>query len=196
MMQARPEQSSNNIKAIGATQLDMTHIMIPIGVIFSTSFLLLFPGFQKARASLDLGSIDEITENFTENLNSAVEKIVSEAVNNTKSALNTSSSILSNGSNISSSQVIISNNQSDSASAGQGSLILNQIKNENGVCTATKIGGSGNDMLSSEGVCNDQLAGGLGADKFTCGQGTDTIRDYSPDEGDIIIDLQSCETVL
>jgi hypothetical protein len=171
--------------------------MISINMMFIISFTsLFFPGFEKALASLDLGSIDEITQNFTESLNAEVEEIVTEALNNTKSALNTSSAILSNGSNVSSSQIIISNNQSVSASAGQGSLILNQIINENGVCTATKIGGSGNDTLSSEGVCNDQLTGGLGADKFTCGQGTDTIRDYSPNEGDNIIDRQSCETIL
>lgn len=177
----------------------MTAKIISISVmimIFSTSFLLLSPSFDRARATLDLGSIDEITENFTENLNTEVEKIVSEAVNNTKGALNSSSAILSNGSNASSSQIIISNNQSVSASAGQGSLILNQIKNENGACTATKIGGSANDTLSSAGICNDQLTGGLGADMFTCGEGTDTIRDYSPEEGDTITDRQSCETVI
>lgn len=161
-------------------------------IILSTSFLLLFYNFQIVRASLNLDSIDELTEN----LNTEIEKIVSEAVNNSKNALNTSSVILSNGSNVSSSQIIISNNQSVSASAGEGSLILNQIKNENGVCTATKIGGAANDTLSSQGVCDDQLTGGLGADRFTCGQGNDTIRDYSPEEGDIIIDRQYCETVL
>jgi Ca2+-binding RTX toxin-like protein len=173
----------------------MTTIVISTSVmlmILSASFLLLSPGLQKARASLDLSSIDELTENFTEK----VEKIVSDAVNNTKGALNSTSAIVSNGSNLSSSQIIISNNQSVSASAGEGSLILNQIKNENGVCTATKIGGSGNDTLSSQGVCNDQLTGGLGADKFVCGQGTDTLRDFSPEEGDTIIDRQNCETVL
>jgi hypothetical protein len=173
----------------------MTTIVISTSVmlmILSASFLLLSPGLQKARASLDLSSIDELTENFTEK----VEKIVSDAVNNTKCALNSTSAIVSNGSNLSSSQIIISNNQSVSASAGEGSLILNQIKNENGVCTATKIGGSGNDTLSSQGVCNDQLTGGLGADKFVCGQGTDTLRDFSPEEGDTIIDRQNCETLL
>jgi Ca2+-binding RTX toxin-like protein len=173
----------------------MTTIVISTSVmlmILSASFLLLSPGLQKARASLDLSSIDELTENFTEK----VEKIVSDAVNNTKGALNSTSAIVSNGSNLSSSQIIISNNQSVSASAGEGSLILNQIKNENGVCTATKIGGSGNDTLSSQGVCNDQLTGGLGADKFVCGQGTDTLRDFSPEEGDTIIDRQNCETLL
>jgi predicted oxidoreductase (fatty acid repression mutant protein) len=74
----------------------MTTIVISIGVmlmIFSASFLLLSPSLQKARASLDLSSIDELTENFTEK----VEKIVSDAVNNTKSALNSTSAIVSNG---------------------------------------------------------------------------------------------------
>lgn len=175
--------------------IDMNATNISFSVmlmIISTSFLGLSPDLQKARASLDLSSIDELTENFTEK----VEKIVSDAVNNTKSALNFTSSTVSNRSNLSSSQIVISNNESVSVSSGEGSLILNQIKNENGICTVTKVGGSANDTLSSQGVCNDQLTGGLGADKFTCGEGTDTIRDYSPDEGDIIIDRQSCETVL
>lgn len=91
-------------------------------IILSTSFLLLFSNFQIVRAALNLDSIDELTEN----LNTEIEKIVSEAVNSSKNALNTSSVILSNGSNVSSSQIIISNNQSVSASAGEGSLILNQ----------------------------------------------------------------------
>lgn len=172
----------------------MTSITISVSIIVSIS--LLFTTFQNSMGSLDLSSIDEITKNFTENLNSEVEKFVSETVNSTNSALNSSSAIFSNASNQSSNQIIISNNQDVSASTGQGSLILNQIKNENGVCTATKIGGSGNDTLSSAGVCDDQLTGGLGADKFICGQGSDTIRDYNPDEGDTIIDLQSCEIVL
>src|SRR5918997_851301 len=96
-------------------------------MMISTSFLGLSPGLQKARASLDLSSTDELTEDFTEK----VEKIVSEAVNNTNSALNSSSTaIMSNGSNLYSSQIVISNNESVSASAGEGSLVLNQIKNE------------------------------------------------------------------
>lgn len=125
-----------------------------------------------------------------------MEKTISEALNNSKSSSNASSAILSNGSNVSSSQVIISNNQSVLASAGQDSFIMNRIEVKNGQCTATKIGGSANETLSSQGVCNDQFTGGPGADKFICGQGTDTIRDFSPDDGDTIIDRQSCETVL
>jgi Ca2+-binding RTX toxin-like protein len=173
----------------------MTGLKISISVIvmvFLTSSVALSPGIQKVSASLDLSSIDELTEDFKER----VEKIVTDAVNNTKSAINSSSSVVSNGSNLSSSQIVISNNGNVSASQGEGLLVLNQIRNENGACTATKIGGSANDTLSSEGVCNDQLTGGLGADKFTCGQGNDTIRDFSPDEGDTIVDRQSCETVL
>jgi hypothetical protein len=173
----------------------MTGIKISISVmfmIFLTSSILLSPSIQKVRASLDLSSIDELTEDFKDR----VEKIVADAVNNSKSAVNSTSSVVSNGSNLSSSQIVISNNGNVSASSSQGLLVLNQIKNENGICTATKMGGSANDTLSSEGVCDDQLTGGLGADKFTCGQGNDTIRDFSPDEGDTIVDRQSCETVL
>jgi Ca2+-binding RTX toxin-like protein len=173
----------------------MNGIKIPISImlmLFLTSFILLSPGPQEVRASLDLSSIDELTEDFKDR----VEKIVSDALNNTKSAVKSTSSVVSNGSNLSSSQIVISNNGNVSASQGEGLLVLNQIKNENGTCTATKIGGSANDTLSSQGVCDDQLTGGLGADTFTCGQGNDTIRDFSPEEGDTIVDRQSCETVL
>ena len=174
-----------------------TNTTISLNVMLAILLLsFLLPGFEKALASLDLGSIDEITENFTENIKSEVEKAVTEALNNSKSSLNASSAILSNGSNVSSSQIILSNNQSVLAGAGQDPFIMNHIEVKNGQCTATKIGGSANETLSSQGVCNDQFTGGPGADKFICGQGTDTIRDFSPDDGDIIIDRQSCETVL
>jgi hypothetical protein len=157
-------------------------------MIFSFSFVL--PGFEKALASLELGSLGEMTKNFTENLNSYANKLVSEAVNNT--SMSSSTSMLSNGSNISSSQVVILSNQNLS---DRGTSILNQIENRNGNCRATAIGGPGNDTLSSEGVCDDQVTGGLGADKFICGQGNDTIRDYNPDEGDIIVDQGNCEII-
>jgi hypothetical protein len=164
-------------------------------VIVSLSFLL--PGLEKALASINLDSIDELTENLTENIKSEVAKRVTEAINNTNGTSNTSSAtVLSNGSNVSSNQVILSNNQSVLAGAGQDSFIMNQIEVKNGQCTATKIGGSANETLSSQGVCNDQFTGGPGADKFICGQGADTIRDFSPDDGDTIIDRHSCETVL
>jgi hypothetical protein len=45
-------------------------------------------------------------------------------------------------------------------------------------------------------VCNDQLTGGPGADKFICGEGSDTVRDFSAEEGDIIVDPQNCEKTI
>jgi Ca2+-binding RTX toxin-like protein len=75
-------------------------------------------------------------------------------------------------------------------------MISNQVTTSNGVCNSNTIGGSGNDTLSSTGVCNDQLTGGSGADRFICGEGTDTIRDFTSKEGDVVIDPQNCELVL
>lgn len=49
----------------------------------------------------------------------------------------------------------------------------------------TLIGGSGNDTLQG-GVGNDRLIGGQGADRFVISEGHDLIRDFNPDEGDII----------
>jgi hypothetical protein len=31
---------------------------------------------------------------------------------------------------------------------------------------------------------------------LTCGEGNDTIKDYNPKEGDIILDRQNCEKIL
>jgi Ca2+-binding RTX toxin-like protein len=77
-----------------------------------------------------------------------------------------------------------------------GNIISNQVISKNGVCSSNIVGGPGNNTISSTGVCNDQLTGGLGADKFVCGQGTDTVRGFNSKEGDIIIDPQNCETIL
>jgi hypothetical protein len=52
------------------------------------------------------------------------------------------------------------------------------------------------DTLASSGVCNDQLTGGPGADKFICGEGLDTLRDFSSEEGDVIVDPQNCEKTI
>jgi hypothetical protein len=90
-----------------------------------------------------------------------------------------------------SSQIVISNNNMST-----GNIISNQAISKNGVCNSNIVGGPRNDTISSTGVCNDQLTGGLGADKFVCGQGTDTVRDFNSKEGDIIIDRQNCETIL
>jgi hypothetical protein len=37
---------------------------------------------------------------------------------------------------------------------------------------------------TSGGRGDDILRGGLGADKFDCGRGTDTIADFNPAQGD------------
>ena len=64
------------------------------------------------------------------------------------------------------------------------------------MCSSEKVGGNGNDTLASSGKCNDQLTGGQGADKFICGEGTDTVKDYNSKEGDVILDPQNCEKIL
>jgi hypothetical protein len=83
----------------------------------------------------------------------------------------------------------ITKNSSD----GGNSMIKDQVRTINGVCTSVKVGGNSNDSLVSVGNCNDELTGGPGADKFMCGEGNDTIKDYNPKEGDIILDQQNCE---
>jgi Ca2+-binding RTX toxin-like protein len=96
---------------------------------------------------------------------------------------------------------MISNNNvasivSSNGSKDSSSLIKDQIKTINGVCNSIKVGGNGNDTLASSGKCNDELTGGPGADKFMCGEGNDTIKDYNSKEGDIILDKQNCEKIL
>ena len=88
---------------------------------------------------------------------------------------------------------IVNSNGSDSSSS---SIIKDQVNTINGVCTSTKVGGNGNDTLASSGDCNDELTGGPGADKFMCGEGNDTIRDYNSKEGDTLLDKQNCEKIL
>jgi Ca2+-binding RTX toxin-like protein len=84
---------------------------------------------------------------------------------------------------------------SSNGGAGDGSIIKDRVTTVNGVCNSVKIGGNGNDTIFSAGNCNDELTGGKGADKFTCGEGNDTILDYNPKEGDIILDRQYCEKI-
>jgi Ca2+-binding RTX toxin-like protein len=88
----------------------------------------------------------------------------------------------------------ISSNDSDEGSSS--SIIKDQVKTINGVCFSTKVGGDGNDTLASSGNCDDEFTGGLGADKFTCGEGNDIVRDYNSEEGDTILDKQNCEKIL
>jgi Ca2+-binding RTX toxin-like protein len=53
-------------------------------------------------------------------------------------------------------------------------------------------GGSGNDHLFG-GFGDDQLKGGSGADYFHCGEGIDEVKDYKPEQGDIV--EPNCEIV-
>jgi hypothetical protein len=152
--------------------------------------------------AVEASSIGEITNDFVGNLNDRINELVSNALNDTGSILNSSNTMLTNGSNLTSNQIVVSNNNISSFtsnsnnSAGVDSIIKNQISTVNGVCTANAVGGAGNDTLASSGVCNDQLTGGPGADKFICGEGSDTVRDFSSEEGDVIVDPQNCETTI
>jgi hypothetical protein len=91
--------------------------------------------------------------------------------------------------NASSMQTVQSSNDGSGIVSSQSSII-------NGVCTNTLVGGDGNNELSSSGDCDDLFTGGKGSDTFSCGGGTDVIRDYNPNEGDVIVDKSNCETIL
>lgn len=139
-----------------------------------------------------------VSTNFSDNLKSKIQNLISDALNDTDNK--NSSLLLSNASNLSSSQIVISKNKVistvNSNNSGEGSgTIKDKITTINGVCNSIKVGGNGNDTLYSSGNCNDELTGGPGADKFTCGEGNDTITDYNSKEGDIITDKQNCEKI-
>jgi len=143
-------------------------------------------------------STDLLTDNFGKDLKSKINNLISNALNDTDIILN--SSFITNGSNLTSNNVIISNNKvasvvSSNGSDGSSSIIKDQVKTINGVCSSIKVGGNGNDTLASSGKCNDELTGGPGADKFMCGDGNDTVRDYNSKEGDVILDRQNCEKI-
>jgi Ca2+-binding RTX toxin-like protein len=53
-------------------------------------------------------------------------------------------------------------------------------------------GGSGNDHLFA-GFGDDQLKGGNGADYFNCGGDIDEVKDFNPEQGDIV--EPNCEIV-
>jgi hypothetical protein len=152
-----------------------------------------------SKSESDSDSLSSAIKNFTQNLEDEIGQYVSEAISASNSSLvNLTSPGQPNGSNILSSQVVTSNNNSvvsfTNSTGGNGSVITNQITNRNGVCTSNIVGGLFNETLSSNGICNDQLTGGGGGDRFICGEGTDTIRDFNADEGDIIVDPKNCET--
>jgi Ca2+-binding RTX toxin-like protein len=54
-------------------------------------------------------------------------------------------------------------------------------------------GGRGNDHLFG-GFGDDQLKGESGADYFNCGEDTDEVKDFKPEQGDIV--EPNCEIVL
>ena len=148
--------------------------------------------------ALELGELGDTIANFTRNLQNNISDNVSNVLNHRIEGLNInyqgaiSSSIFNNSNstnNLSSMQTIQSSKDSDGIVSSQSSII-------NGVCTNTLIGGDGNNTLSSSGNCDDQFTGGKGADRFICGEGTDVIRDYNPNEGDVIVDKKNCETIL
>jgi len=166
--------------------------------IFILATLSVFNSYLNVYA-IELNSTDSITSNFSNNLKSKIHNLILEALNGTRNTTN-GNSPLSNGSALTSSQVVISkstvvSNTTSNSNDGK-SIIKNKITSKNGVCSSEKVGGNGNDTLSSIGNCNDQLTGGPGADKFTCSEGNDTIKDYNPKEGDIILDRENCEKIL
>ena len=139
-----------------------------------------------------------MTTKFSDKLESRIQNLISNALNDSRALLNSSSGIF-NDSNLSSNQMIISSNKISSSISnnitGGSSLVKDKVTTINGVCNSEKVAGNGNDTLFSSGNCNDVLTGGPGADKFTCGEGNDTIKDYNPKEGDIILDQDNCEKI-
>lgn len=182
-------------------------IVLAIFSIFMSSFVTVFA----SQSNSILNSSE--SNQFADNLKSKIQNLISGSLNDSGSLLNSSSNtllnnssnlssvFLNNNSNQSSNQIIISSNRimssiSNNGSGGSNSLVKDKITTINGVCNSEKIAGNGNDTLLSSGNCNDELTGGAGADKFTCGEGNDTIKDFNPKEGDIILDKQNCETIL
>jgi hypothetical protein len=169
--------------------------MIVIIIVISLAFAITV--LANNAWALELGELDDAVANFTRNLQNNILNKLPDVLNYRIDGLNInyhgaiSSSILNNNAtnNISSMQTIQSSKDSDGIVSSQSSII-------NGVCTNTLIGGDGNNTLSSSGDCDDQFTGGKGADTFSCGVGMDIIRDYNPDDGDVIVDKANCETIL
>jgi hypothetical protein len=170
----------------------------PTAIIITLSIIAILTTFVSVSA-IEL-NIASDTTNFTKNLKSKINDLISGTINDTDNIIN-SSTLLSNGSNLTSSNIIISKNKvmsimnSNDSNTSSSSIIKDQVKTINGVCTSTKVGGNGNDTLASSGNCDDELTGGEGADKFQCGEGNDTIKDYNPKEDDVILDQENCEKI-
>ena len=167
------------------------------GVMILTTIVLLNYQFASLYAQ-EPSLVGDATNNLTKNLRSSINSLISNALNETDNTLNYS--LLPNESNLTSSNIVISNNEVTSIinsndSSSSSSIIKDQVKTINGICTSTKIGGNSNDTLASSGNCNDELTGGDGADKFMCGGGNDIVKDYNSKEGDILLDKQNCEKI-
>lgn len=177
----------------------MIAVVPGIIIIFSLLTNCVFISFLNVSAT-DSTPTKIATRNFTTELKSKINDLISNALNDTDNVMN--STFISNGSNLTSSNVIISNNKvistvnSNGSDSSSSSIIKDQVRTVNGVCSSTKVGGNGNDTLISSGNCNDELTGGQGADKFMCGEGNDVVKDYNQKEGDTILDKQNCETIL
>ena len=146
--------------------------------------------------ALEFGDLSDRISNFTRNLQNNISNKLSDVSNYKIDGLNINyqgaiSSIFNSNAtnNASSMQSIQSSNDGSGIVSSQTSII-------NGVCNNTLIGGDGNNTLSSSGNCNDHFNGGKGSDTFICGGGTDVIRDHNPNEGDILVDKENCETIL
>lgn len=169
-------------------------LMLSISSVLTSSFVTV--------SATQSNSIDlSVSTGFGDDVKSRMQDLFSDALNGTDNITN-SSTLLSNLSNLSSSNILISKNKvtsiinsNDSGSSSSSSIIKDQVNTINGVCNSIKVGGNGNDTLASTGNCNDELTGGAGADKFMCGEGNDTVRDYSSKEGDVILDRQNCEKI-
>jgi hypothetical protein len=161
--------------------------LVGIAIIMAVIFVSTLPSRYVLASGSESESLSNAIKNFTQNLEDEIRQYVSKA----------ESPRLPNGSNIASSQVVTSNNNSvvsfTNNTGGNGSIITNQVTYQNGVCTSNIAGGPFNETLSSKGICNDQLTGGGGGDRFVCGEGTDTITDFNANEGDIIVDPKNCE---
>lgn len=176
----------------------MTALLLTI-ILMSSILSILTSSFVTVSATQS-NSIDlSVSTGFGDDLKSRMQDLFSDALNGTDNITN-SSTLLSNLSNLSSSNILISKNKVTSIinsndSGSSSSIIKDQVNTINGVCNSIKVGGNGNDTLASTGNCNDELTGRAGADKFTCGEGNDTIKDFNPKEGDVILDKQNCEKI-
>ena len=169
---------------IFVTAIEIIVMLIVLSLAFVSTFL------TNNAWALELGELDDAIANFTRNLQNSISNKIEGLNINYQGAI--SSSIFNNSNstnNLSSMQTIQSSNDDKGIVSSQTSVI-------NGVCTNTLIGGDGNNELSSSGNCDDQFTGGKGADTFSCGVGMDIIRDYNPNEGDVIADKANCETIL